>query len=442
VREENNQARDKGDVSSTGYRGERLTGLIRKYSPVSGSRRLLRLTLRNESGQVTVLTAMLATVLLSVMSLVVDTGSAYEGRRDMQNSADAAALAGVMEVAEDRGTAAAESVARQYVQDNLGGTGHETIVTFPDDNKVKVEIDTSRDTFFAGIFGTESMPIRASATADSGLAGQINNLMPLIVPEQRVAAHIGPENEAVFELGEDRPLEALSILYEVNGNQVTYTVTYVNTGRRCVGLEMWSPIPAGAEYVAGSATGGGTFNGTDVRWQWGRVAAGDSRSADFRVSFAGPVNPANQVFASVNGGPVQSADTGGPQLGFFWLADFDAGSNGTPDYADWIINGYPDPVSTGFVANGTGVRASLKSAMDTRIATDPSVVLPLYNYTQGGGHGGEYHVVGFAEFVITGFKFTGNPKNVTGYFTNGTVTPGASGGNPVDHGIMAIWLSE
>ena len=76
------------------------------------------------------------------------------------------------------------------------------------------------------------------------------------------------------------------------------------------------------------------------------------------------------------------------------------------------------------------------------MTADPSVVLPLYNYTEGSGHGGEYRVVGFAEFVITGFQFTGNPKQVTGYFTNGTVTPGAGGGNPVDHGVMAIWLSE
>lgn len=440
--EASSQERDRRDASSTGYRGERLTGLIRNCSPVSGSRRVLRPMFRNESGQVTVLVAMLATVFLSVLAFVADAGSAYEGRRDLQNSADAAALAGVMELAEDRGSAAAESVARQYVQDNLGGTGYEAIVSFPENNKVKVEIDSSRATFFARIFGMESVPVQASATAASGLAGQVTNLMPLIVPQQRVAGHIGIENEAAFELGEERPLEALSILYEVNGNQVIYTVTYVNTSNKVINLELWSPIPAGSEYLAGSATGGGVFDGTDVRWQWANVASGDSRTAEFRVLFSGSVDPGNQVFASVDGGPVKNSDTSGPQLGFFWLTDFDAGSGGTPDFLDWIISGYPDPVALGDLANGTGVHASLKSAMETRIAADPSVVLPLYSYTEGSGHGGEYHVVGFAEFVITGFSFTGNPKQVTGYFTNGTVTPGAGGGNPVDHGVMAIWLSE
>ncbi len=434
-------------ISSNSCWSDRLTGLIRNNSLAAvtrnpRSRPAVRRLWSSESGQVAILTALLMTVLLSVGALVVDTGTAYKGRRDLQNAADAAALAGVMEIAEDRGTAAAESSALDYVAKNLGDALGATTVSFPQAGQVKVEIAASRDTYFARIFGVESVSVRASATAASGLAGEVSHLMPLIVPRQRVFGHVGPENAAVFELGEDRPLEALSIINEINGNQVQYTVTYVNTSNRAVDLEMWSPIPVGAEYVSGSATGGGGIDGPNVRWAYPGIAAGDSRLAAFTVSFAGPVDPTNVVYVTEDGGPVRSATTGGPQLGFFWLTDFDTGSGGTPDFADWIINGYPNPVGLGDLANGTGVRAALMSAMEARIARDPSVVLPLYSFTQGGGHQGEYVVVGFAEFIITDFSFTGNPKQVSGYFTNGTVTPGAGGGSPVDHGVKAIWLSE
>ncbi|MDI6689327.1 MAG: hypothetical protein QME54_02770 [Actinomycetota bacterium] len=82
--------------------------------------------------------------------------------------------------------------------------------------------------------------------------------------------------------------------------------------------------------------------------------------------------------------------------------------------------------------------------MGWRKEYDPSVVLPLYDYTKGGGSPGEYHIVGFAEFVVTDFDFKGNPKTITGYFTNGAVTTGAGGEEkpPYDFGICVVWLVD
>lgn len=135
---------------------------------------------------------------------------------------------------------------------------------------------------------------------------------------------------------------------------------------------------------------------------------------------------------------------GGPQKGYFWLCDFNAGSGGRPDYADWIIEGYPGEVGIGFVANGEGVKSSLDAALTARTGEDPKIVIPLYDFTEGGGSGGVYHVVGFAELYVTGFDLQGSPKSVSGYFTNGTVVAGAGGGVPpsVDFGIRALWLVE
>lgn len=136
-------------------------------------------------------------------------------------------------------------------------------------------------------------------------------------------------------------------------------------------------------------------------------------------------------------------DTGG-QGGYFWLCDFANSGGGTSTFADWIVNGYPGTVSIGSVVNGTGVKDALKGAIAERMYENSSIIIPVYDSTEGMGSKGEYHVVGFAEFVITGFKFQGNPKTITGYFTNGRVAASAgSGGTPgADFGIRTVWLVD
>lgn len=129
---------------------------------------------------------------------------------------------------------------------------------------------------------------------------------------------------------------------------------------------------------------------------------------------------------------------------FWWLVNFTGDSGvGESTYADWIIDGYPDPVALGMTGAGTGVKAALKDALEQRMASDPSVLVPLYDFTEAGGGNKNFHVVGFAEFVITGFVFTGNNKNFRGYFTTGTVVDGETSGTPqVDYGVNAVRLKE
>lgn len=416
----------------------------RKSLPLSAARRLAS----NQSGQVMVLVALVAVALFSAAALVVDIGAAYEARRSLQTSVDAASLAAVMDIAEKRGVATAVATAENYVRDNSKVPVDKVSITFPDNTKVRVRAEVKQETFFARVIGHKAIDVGAVAAASMGLAKKVYNLMPIIVPYQRISGHIGPENAAVFELGSDRPIEELSILYSQNGNRVTYTVTYANSSQQSVNVAMWSPVPAGSAYVGGSATAGGSFDGTNVRWAWSDIAAGDRRTATYMVDFSGAVNPTNTVYVSVNGGTTRSASTNTAQKGYFWLTDFTGGSAGTPELSQWIESGFPEAVGLGGLANGTGVRSSLSASMAKRISSDRTVIVPLYDYTEASGRTGQYHVVGFAEFYVTDFDFSGNPKSVGGYFTNGTVTPGVgtggeeSGQQPVDFGVTAIWLSE
>lgn len=60
--------------------------------------------LRNEEGQVLILTALSITVLLLLLALAVDAGQLYYTQRQLQTAADAAALAGALEASQCAGT--------------------------------------------------------------------------------------------------------------------------------------------------------------------------------------------------------------------------------------------------------------------------------------------------------------------------------------------------
>jgi len=120
----------------------------------------------DERGQVVVLLVVALLGLMGMIALVVDLGYLYWNQRALQSSADAAALAGAMELP-DR--AKAEAVAKNY------GTGipaknHDTRMVSVDEwvtsrclvsipgcnpvNAVSVEEEGHVDTFFMRLFGS------------------------------------------------------------------------------------------------------------------------------------------------------------------------------------------------------------------------------------------------------------------------------------------------
>lgn len=406
--------------------------------------------MRDERGAVAIIVAAMIASLIGVLAIVADVGMLYQQRRQLQTAVDSAALAGAMEVAEGRGATAAQTVAQSYVQQNKGfDVPASTTVSFPSATSVRVAATVNRQLFFAHIFGRTTEDIGANATASYGVATAARNLMPIIVPEQAVADHVGPSSPATFEFGEDRPVEPFSKTATVDGSTVTYRITFINTYGRAVNVTIRDPLPNNLTYVAGSADQGGTYTSADrtVRWTLNAIADTDRRTVTFRATTSNKQTN-NTAYAQVSGETREisaSSNTSTGQQGYFWLCDFDGGSTGVPPYDNWIRNGYPGEVTIGYVVNGTGMKTALKDAVQWRIANKPRVLLPLFDYTQGSGHSGAYHVVGFAEFVITGCTFQGNNKSLTGYFTTGTVAVGASdtsGGTPPDHGVRTIWLSE
>ncbi len=128
---------------------------------------------RGDGGQIIVIFALSLTALILIAALAFDAGMMLLERRDEQNAADAAALAGARYVPDD--TALASSKAHQMAQVNgyLDGSGEQDVIVNipPSDPKfrfpgyVEVIIHNRRPSIFAGVMGVAGWDVSAKAIA-------------------------------------------------------------------------------------------------------------------------------------------------------------------------------------------------------------------------------------------------------------------------------------
>ncbi|MCH6555717.1 MAG: hypothetical protein IH797_03780 [Chloroflexi bacterium] len=135
-----------------------------------------RVKRRDESGQALILFALGLAVLLGMAAMTIDVGLAYVARRDMQNAADAAALAGADLLLEGQSSVLAANAARdlalQNGYDNAAADVTVTINVPPtsgphsgDSDFVEVLIEHPIDTVLARAVGVTSFDISARAVA-------------------------------------------------------------------------------------------------------------------------------------------------------------------------------------------------------------------------------------------------------------------------------------
>ena len=108
--------------------------------------------------------------LVSVVGLVTDGGTVFAARRDLQNAADAAALAGAMQIDLEAYRAeglvvldvdAAEAAAAEYLQGEEG-MQYSIQVT---EQSIDVSVSRIAGTSFLQLVGVEGVEISASSTA-------------------------------------------------------------------------------------------------------------------------------------------------------------------------------------------------------------------------------------------------------------------------------------
>lgn len=132
----------------------------------------LRAFRRDESGQVIVLVAVMMLGLIAVVGLVTDGGLMFTQRRDLQNAADGAALAGAMQIDESKYRASGgssvtlnESEAYSATVAYLEGEGGVVYSVVVRSDRVEVSVSRRASTGFLRVLGITGFEISAGATA-------------------------------------------------------------------------------------------------------------------------------------------------------------------------------------------------------------------------------------------------------------------------------------
>lgn len=126
---------------------------------------------------------------------------------------------------------------------------------------------------------------------------------------------------------------------------------------------------------------------------------------------------------------------------FGWL-DWNGGSSGSGELAsnirdvrnsgEWTIGDWI-PAGPG-VDNSSAVRSALSDWMGR------SATIPLYSTAQGSGSNVQYEVCGFAEFILTGYKFKGGEKWVQGIFVRNIKYGEVPTTGNADYGVRDVRL--
>lgn len=133
---------------------------------------------RDERGQVFVLSAVIMTALLGMTALVLDVGSWFRAQRQLQATADAAALAGAQALPDS--TQTASQWALSYANDNGGGVAAAD-VTFNGSNQISVVARKQSPGFFSRIFGINLVDVNAKAVARVDSPQEARYVAPMVV---------------------------------------------------------------------------------------------------------------------------------------------------------------------------------------------------------------------------------------------------------------------
>ena len=137
---------------------------------------------KRENGQAMVLTILFLAGLLGMAALVLDVGSWFREKRQLQLTADASALAGAQVL--PGSPANAKTIALQYSVTNGRPLATNDVAITSDlssNDSITVQAKSVAPGFFSKLFGINNVNVGASATARAGLAAQALYVAPMVV---------------------------------------------------------------------------------------------------------------------------------------------------------------------------------------------------------------------------------------------------------------------
>ncbi|MCJ7472349.1 MAG: pilus assembly protein TadG-related protein [Actinobacteria bacterium] len=146
--------------------GNKFNGIINKFTC--------------ERGQIAVIAAFILIAVMGMMVLVIDEGSVYQTRRNLQTVADSAALAGVQELPENPALAVQTAV-NYAALNNFTISSSDVIIsgTYVNNDTITVTaVNPNTKLYFAGIFGQNSATVGANAKAIIGSPSEVKGVIP------------------------------------------------------------------------------------------------------------------------------------------------------------------------------------------------------------------------------------------------------------------------
>lgn len=141
-----------------------------------------RVKRQDERGATAVVVALLLVVLTGFTALAVDVGAVRWDQKQLQNGADAAALAIASDCAKGK-CANEQATATLLASANTPGTGADSVqFTFPTANSVRVDVRATREHWFAPVLGTASTDVPAAATVSWGAPKKME-VLPITVSQ-------------------------------------------------------------------------------------------------------------------------------------------------------------------------------------------------------------------------------------------------------------------
>jgi hypothetical protein len=341
-----------------------------------------------KKGQAIIQTVGLLFFTLFTGAFAIDAGLYFYVHQGMQNAADAAALAGAMELFED----VAPNITTRFA--DARAAARSLSVVNRSTQIADADIDFGYVDPITGVFaqGSFNSPTNNPAFAATGGYNAVR-----VIPK----AVTGEANNPVP-----------SIFAKVLG---------------------FNSFTTKAKAVA--IYGGGVYSASGLRpvymcqtaWDQATALYGDPTTPE--ITFYGDTlrvgtNTINQANSCGSLGP-----------GNWGLADLNnqGGVPGVNTVRDWFTNGYNGQVFTGTnyeSETGTPIH-TFDDALTTLQNNGTVISIPLYDATSGVGANEEYHVSQIASFVITGFQTTGNQSQryIKGYFRRTVCSSGCSLGN-------------
>jgi len=151
-----------------------------KGSIIKEIRKVIKNRFACERGQIAVIACFVLIVVMGMMAFVIDTGSLYQTRRDLQTVADSAAFAGVQELPENPDLAIQRAIEYAALNNLTIASSDVTISqTYVNNDTITVTaINPNAQLYFAGFLGQNSVSVGASATAIIGSPSEVTDTVP------------------------------------------------------------------------------------------------------------------------------------------------------------------------------------------------------------------------------------------------------------------------